>query len=243
MSDMSAMIKIIENNPMLLTEIGDCPNIEFPTNGGKVFWKVLNEKNGWQLQCNYITGLSRILDENNIRKAWGSPVIMKEKFKRLTRQEFLEPGDVIGISRGKPLGLYEHYAVYLGNHKVIHYAGDNEDFNGKVAVRPASLDTFLKGDKNYFILHFDKDSLNPHKIYAGTNFNMGDVSYNCGINLKKSKDFKLYFPEETVRRALSRVGEEKYNLLLNNCEHFAIWCKTGVSESYQVKRVIGTFVF
>ena len=59
-----------------------------------------------------------------------------------------------------------------------------------------------------------------------------------GIRLKSSKDFKLYSPEETVVRALSRLGEDKYSLVLNNCEHFAIWCKTGVSESLQVDRVI-----
>ena len=40
-------------------------------------------------------------------------------------------------------------------------------------------------------------------------------------------------------RALSRLGENKYNLIFNNCEHFAIWCKTGISESYQVEKVVG----
>ena len=40
---------------------------------------------------------------------------------------------------------------------------------------------------------------------------------------------------DRVERAESRLGEHKYNLLFNNCEHFASWCKTGVSESQQVK--------
>ena len=31
----------------------------------------------------------------------------------------------------------------------------------------------------------------------------------------------------TLERAKSRMGEQKYNLLFNNCEHFANWCKTG----------------
>ena len=34
-------------------------------------------------------------------------------------------------------------------------------------------------------------------------------------------------PELVVERALSRLGEHGYNLLTNNCEHFARWCKTG----------------
>lgn len=41
-------------------------------------------------------------------------------------------------------------------------------------------------------------------------------------------------PERTVARALSRVGESRYNLLVNNCEHFARWCVTGSHRSEQV---------
>lgn len=29
-----------------------------------------------------------------------------------------------------------------------------------------------------------------------------------------------YLPEEIVRRARSRIGENDYRLLTNNCEHF-----------------------
>jgi hypothetical protein len=39
---------------------------------------------------------------------------------------------------------------------------------------------------------------------------------------------------ETVRRALSRVGEQGYGLFDNNCEHFANWCVTGDHVSGQV---------
>ena len=44
-----------------------------------------------------------------------------------------------------------------------------------------------------------------------------------------------FIPHVVVERAESRLGERKYNLLFNNCEHLASWCKTGVSESQQVK--------
>lgn len=80
-------------------ELGDCPNIEMKTMGGRKFWITSQEKQGWKLQTNKITKLSRILDDNNRRKAWGNPAAMAEKFKRLLRQEFLEPGDVIGVAR------------------------------------------------------------------------------------------------------------------------------------------------
>jgi hypothetical protein len=39
----------------------------------------------------------------------------------------------------------------------------------------------------------------------------------------------------TLRRAMGRLGEQNYNLLFNNCEHFAHWCKTGRYRSAQVE--------
>ena len=42
----------------------------------------------------------------------------------------------------------------------------------------------------------------------------------------------------TLRRAMSRLGEQNYNLLFNNCEHFATWCKTGRHRSVQVDTAI-----
>jgi len=39
-----------------------------------------------------------------------------------------------------------------------------------------------------------------------------------------------------LRRAMSRLGEQNYNLLFNNCEHFAHWCKTGRHRSAQVEQ-------
>jgi hypothetical protein len=50
------------------------------------------------------------------------------------------------------------------------------------------------------------------------------------------------YPEEdcsptglVLRRAMGRLGEQNYNLLFNNCEHFAHWCKTGRHRSSQVE--------
>ena len=41
--------------------------------------------------------------------------------------------------------------------------------------------------------------------------------------------------DETIKRAESRLNEDSYNLVFNNCEHFATWCKTGEHKSEQVK--------
>jgi hypothetical protein len=40
---------------------------------------------------------------------------------------------------------------------------------------------------------------------------------------------------EAVRRARSRLGENRYRLLTNNCEHFCAWCLSGESRSRQVE--------
>jgi len=41
-------------------------------------------------------------------------------------------------------------------------------------------------------------------------------------------------PKETVRRARPRLGEDRYRLLTNNCEHFCEWCLRGRPRSHQV---------
>jgi hypothetical protein len=40
-------------------------------------------------------------------------------------------------------------------------------------------------------------------------------------------------PEQVVARALARLKEQRYSVFTNNCEHFAIWCKTGHQHSPQ----------
>jgi hypothetical protein len=153
--------------------------------------------------------LYRVVGPDDKVKAKGNRSTMIEKMKRLIRHEFLQPGDVLGVSRN--MGLYEHYAIYIGNGEVIHYAGDDKEISPQNA-------RVCKADLSKF---------------------MSNTSVDCfGVGaFKKKDDIKIYSDEETVERAFSRLGEKKYNLVINNCEHFAMWCKTGVSVSYQVKKV------
>ena len=129
-------------------------------------------------------------------------------------------GDVIGVDRG----LYQHYGIYVSPDCVIEYATPKGDFNGEPRVQEVPLSKFLNGDK-YFVCDFSRteDSGALSQIQRAI----------------KGERYHLYSPAETVRRARKRLGETKYDLALNNCEHFAIWCKTGVSESSQVNRVLG----
>ncbi|WP_095192486.1 lecithin retinol acyltransferase family protein [Pseudomonas sp. Irchel 3A7] len=45
-------------------------------------------------------------------------------------------------------------------------------------------------------------------------------------------------PDVVLERALSRLGETRYRLLTNNCEHFCYWSLFGKSESPQVQDVL-----
>jgi hypothetical protein len=47
-----------------------------------------------------------------------------------------------------------------------------------------------------------------------------------------------YTPHEIVARAQSRLGEDRYSVLGNNCEHFCAWCTHGVARSSQVDRFL-----
>jgi hypothetical protein len=40
--------------------------------------------------------------------------------------------------------------------------------------------------------------------------------------------------DEVVHRARARLGEDRYNVLTNNCEHFCEWCVRGEPRSHQV---------
>jgi hypothetical protein len=44
---------------------------------------------------------------------------------------------------------------------------------------------------------------------------------------------------EVVHRARSRLGENRYHVLRNNCEHFCEWCVRGQHRSYQVEALVG----
>ncbi|MBL1210879.1 lecithin retinol acyltransferase family protein [Geminocystis sp. GBBB08] len=82
------------------------------------------------------------------------------------------------------------------------------------------------------VIHYRK----PSEIIEQTSyetFSKGNTVY-----VRQYPDGFSFIPDVTVKRAFSRLGENKYNLLLNNCEHFATWCKIGVSESKQIKDFI-----
>jgi hypothetical protein len=57
------------------------------------------------------------------------------------------------------------------------------------------------------------------------------------VSVVSGKPTKFGGPE-VVRRARSRIGEDNYRLLTNNCEHFCEWCLRGQHRSYQIETLI-----
>ena len=211
--------------------IGDCPNVEISANSNSILWNTLEKRNGWCLQKGKITGNIRIVSPDGRQMGNGSVAAMREKMQRLSEGEFLRPGDVIGVNRA---GLYEHYGIYAGNNQVIHYAGEGDDFDGRVSIHKASFSEFIKSSKNFFVVYFDGNR--PIKIQSSTCF-VFNSGFDCYSKEFQDRRWKPYSQEETLQRAHRRLGETQYSLVANNCEHFAMWCKTGVSASSQVKQV------
>ncbi|KOF56553.1 hypothetical protein AGR56_07265 [Clostridium sp. DMHC 10] len=109
-------------------------------------------------------------------------------------------GDIVGTAYKFDIYQYEHYGIYIGDNKVIHYSSsDGTMKNAKIEIGNME-ENFPKG--KYFVLDFGNDA--------------------------------KFSPDATVKRAKSRLGEKNYNLITNNCEHFAVWCKTDNAKSYQI---------
>jgi cell wall-associated NlpC family hydrolase len=62
-----------------------------------------------------------------------------------------------------------------------------------------------------------------------------------GIRVRQAPQPSAFAAQEVIRRARSRLGEERYRLLANNCEHFCEWCLHGRACSYQVERLLASW--
>jgi hypothetical protein len=100
---------------------------------------------------------------------------------------------------------YLHHGIYIGNGRVVHYAGLAYGlFRGP--VEEATLAQFARG----------------RSVWT------------------RWRRPAAFDGMEIVRRALSRVGEDRYQILQNNCEHFCEWCTHGESRSYQVECLLSS---
>jgi len=117
---------------------------------------------------------------------------------------YLRPFDILEISRS----LFGHSAIYLGRGRVCHFAGNKmgSSNSGGMKVKKDSLRNFFEGENRRFV----------RVVRPVVQF--------------KSKD--------TIKNNISKAisgsyGEEKYDTLSNNCEHFANLIILGIRYSGQ----------
>ncbi len=77
----------------------------------------------------------------------------------------------------------------------------------------------------------DKGSIEVTSIEDFTQENSCRVKNHLGA---------IYDAEERVERAYSKLGEDSYNLIFNNCEHFVTWCFNGIKSSSQINSALST---
>ncbi|MEO4052762.1 lecithin retinol acyltransferase family protein [Solibacillus sp. CAU 1738] len=109
-------------------------------------------------------------------------------------------------------GLYTHHGVYISNNEVIHFTGQEDDNVmdwSKNEVIQSTLERFLLNGKLEVKLYTDEE--------------LNDV----------------YPVDEIVQYARHCIGDQGYNLIFNNCEHFANVCTLGRFKSHQVEKVLG----
>ncbi|XP_055987535.1 phospholipase A and acyltransferase 3-like [Sorex fumeus] len=122
-----------------------------------------------------------------------------------------KPGDLIEIF----CGVYEHWAVYVGDGYVVHVT----DVDGG----PSGVNWlgFPSGSRPRAVVK--KDLLS--KVAAGCRYQ---------VNNKHDEAIGARPAAEIVRRALARVGEQRnYSLIHENCEHFATEMRYRIARSDQ----------
>lgn len=122
-------------------------------------------------------------------------------------------------------GLYEHYAVNVGNGEIIHLTTNERltslDFVSEITWKISSTSS------NRALVKKER-----FRDFLGAE-----------VNFRVEKDEAPFPPDEIVKRARSKLNKRGYNLLFWNCEHFARWCRYNRRESKQVALFIGLLIF
>lgn len=104
---------------------------------------------------------------------------------------------------------YYHHGIYIGNNEVVQFGYPNNVFqkNEDVKVVRTTLEEFHQG-KVVEVCFYDE--------------------------LTK---MKLRNPDDIVSYAICKLGEGGYDVLHNNCEHFATECTMGTKKSEQIELI------
>ncbi|XP_028272532.1 HRAS-like suppressor 3 [Parambassis ranga] len=117
----------------------------------------------------------------------------------------LKPGDLIEIDRG----IYQHWAVYVGDGFVVHLASTSEG-PGAGSMSVFTDRAMVKKEKLTDVLGNDK----------------------CRINNSKDENYHPHPAQVIVKEACGWVGTVlPYSITRQNCEHFVNVLRYGKAES------------
>ena len=85
------------------------------------------------------------------------------------------------------------------------------------------------------VIHYSGELLHHKNAYVQR---IGMAGFSKGGRIEVVPYSLCSDPDTVLKRAESRLRENAYHLLTNNCEHFARWCKTVRSESPQILRAL-----
>ncbi|OWF39575.1 HRAS-like suppressor 3 [Mizuhopecten yessoensis] len=134
----------------------------------------------------------------------------------------LDKGDMVEF----PRPLYSHWGVYIGDDKIVHLSGaDDAD----------SSDAFTSGSL------FSIGGMCFNKAFVRIDdFRQVAMGCKAKINNKKDRHSTPLQADDIVRRAYEMVGEIGYNVLWNNCEHFASFLRYNKKQSKQADTALKT---
>ena len=116
-------------------------------------------------------------------------------------------GDMIRIA----IGSFYHYGTFVSEDEVIQFGYP-------------PLPEFKEKNQNITVGAVDIDE-----------FSSGKIVETAVLDRKEKK--RRIPPEKTVETARSKIGQGGYNILHNNCEHFAYECVFGEKRSTQEENI------
>ena len=130
-------------------------------------------------------------------------------------------GDHVFVDRSVfGVKLYEHHGIYVGDDMVVHYNG----LARGIVFEKSCFEEILSN-----VVPLDKRNIAKVEMTSLEEFASGDT-----WQIKEHANAP-FSSQDIALCAKARVGEQKYNLLINNCEHFCNECVFGEHVSEQVQ--------
>ena len=169
--------------------------------------------------------IAETLSKNNLQ-ATAQRRVEEAEIKRIEHNgkvlADLQPGDLIEFKRN----LYSHWAVYIGNTKIVHLHGEKEGtpltLSGVAILPEASRSAATVVISNFW------DIVKDSYVYR---------------NNSLDAEFHPLPPEHILLRAFKNVNDSNYNIFWYNCEHFAKNCRYGVESSEQTQKLLKLLKF